>query len=456
MDSRQIVQVSELTANIRNLLESRYPFVNVAGEISNLHRPSSGHYYFTLKDSQAQLRVVLFKMQRRYLAEEPKNGMEVVCRGRLSVFEARGEYQLLADTISFHGEGALRLSFEELKKKLAAEGLFDQEQKKAMPPMPRHITLITSPEGAAVQDFIRVATRRFPGIQLAVYPVPVQGEKAAAAIVKALRTVRSRLKTEVIVLCRGGGSMEDLWTFNDELLARTIREGELPVVSAVGHEIDFTIADFAADLRAPTPSAAAELLVPDKNALEYNLGQQQSRIERAIRHILNAAEQRLRLSRQHLQRIPHPLDALMLRVDQLRLSMELAMTKRISVIKRRVEAAGQSLERHNPKQLVDERLHHVTELKARLIQAKRGHLLQAERRFQRAITVLEAVSPLATLARGYAIARHQDEPGRPGKIIHLASLVRVGEQIEVLLHEGRLACRVEQVLAENGFTGKKE
>ena len=283
MDDRRVLTVSELNESIRLLLEAQYPFISVGGEISNLHKPYSGHCYFTLKDSGAQIRAVLFKMQQRYLSRFPKDGDHVVCRGRISVYEPRGEYQLIVDTIDHQGAGALQLAFEQLKQRLATEGLFDEHRKRRPPGFPGHITLVTSPRGAAVHDFIHIANRRCPMVRIAVYPVAVQGEQASAEMIRALEEINARVATDLIVLCRGGGSIEDLWAFNDEHLARAIRRSAVPVVSAVGHEIDFTIADFAADLRAPTPSAAAELLTPDSAALRVRINQQDERLRRLLR-----------------------------------------------------------------------------------------------------------------------------------------------------------------------------
>ncbi|MCL2458503.1 MAG: exodeoxyribonuclease VII large subunit, partial [Desulfobulbus sp.] len=322
MNDRRVLTVTELNSSIRSLLEGRFPFVRVAGEISNLHRPSSGHLYFTLKDAGAQIKAVLFKMQQRYLAHVPKDGMHVVCRGRISVYEPRGEYQLIADALELQGAGELHRAFEELKRRLAAEGLFDEHLKRPLPPFPAHITLITSPQGAAVHDFIRIATRRFPPIRIAVYPAAMQGDRAAAEISQALSTINSRLATDLVVLCRGGGSAEDLWTFNDESLTRAIRASAVPVVSAVGHEIDFTIADLAADFRAPTPSGAAELLVPDCEILHAQIGRLRAQMRRNLRHRIDRSEQGLRLARQRLMAMPYPLDRLRLRLDQLRGRLE--------------------------------------------------------------------------------------------------------------------------------------
>lgn len=440
MNNRQILTVSELNGSIRNLLENRFPFISVAGEISNLHRPYSGHLYFTLKDQQAQIKAVLFKTQQRYLADPLKDGIQVVCRGRISVYEPRGEYQLIVDTIDIHGAGALQQAFAQLKNRLAAEGLFDEHLKRSLPRIPRHITLITSPQGAAVHDFIRIATRRYPPIRIAVYPVAVQGEQAAADIVQALADINAGLTTDAIVLCRGGGSIEDLWAFNDEQLARAIRGSAVPVVSAVGHEIDFTIADFAADLRAPTPSAAAELLVPDSVSLQKNVGMYRVRLRRTMQTRIDRYGQRLLLARHHLETMTHPLDRLMLQMDQMSLNLELSIKTILTEKRQRLNNAIFRLEQKNPAHLLTLYRQRLGGLHGRLAQAT-CFLLQAKREhINRAAGVLHAVSPLATLARGYAVVRTIDAKRR---VVTAESQVKIGEKVKVILHQGELQCCVE-------------
>ena len=283
MSNSRIFTVSEINDSIRGILEVQFPFVSVAGEISNLRQPLSGHCYFTLKDERTQIRAVLFKMQQRYLSSKPADGQMVICHGRISVYEARGEYQLIVDTIDLHGTGIMQLEFEKLKHKLAAEGLFDQDVKTQLPFLPEHITLVTSPKGAAVHDFIRIAQARCPTTKIAVFPVSVQGNQAAGEISRAITAINNHLSTDIIVLCRGGGSLEDLWTFNEEKVARAIAGSTIPIVSAIGHEIDYTIADFVADLRAPTPSGAAEMLLPETQALKSQINELQNRQFRSMK-----------------------------------------------------------------------------------------------------------------------------------------------------------------------------
>ena len=295
-----IATVSQVTRRIKDLLEGKFRFVQVSGEISNLRRPASGHCYFTLKDEDAQLAAVLFKNQQRYLLEQPRDGQQVICHGRVSVYEPRGSYQLIIDTIDFHGQGLLQLRFAELKKRLANEGLFGNDHKKKLPSHPRRITLVTSTSGAAVHDFLSIWRKRGRLVRVDIYPVRVQGKGAEAEISQAIEELNRRQHCDVIVLCRGGGSLEDLWPFNEELPAWTIFHSQIPVVSAVGHEIDFTIADFCADMRAPTPTGAAELLLPDQAQLAGHLATIRQRLARSLDNRLTGSAQQLRHTVQRL------------------------------------------------------------------------------------------------------------------------------------------------------------
>ncbi len=443
MNNNKIFSVSELSKAIRSILEGRFPFLSVAGEISNLRRPSSGHCYFTLKDDRAQIKAVLFKMQQRYLEKQPEDGQMVVCRGRISVYEPRGDYQLIVDSLDFHGAGALQLAFEQLKKKLAAEGLFDQASKKQIPPLPRHITLITSPTGAAVHDFIKIARIRYPQIKISVYPAAMQGEAAAGEIRQAVVDINDRLETDIIVLCRGGGSIEDLWAFNDEQLARTIRASHLPVVSAVGHEIDFTIADFAADLRAPTPSGAAEMLLPDSSGLAERISELQHRLHHIIHSRLDRHQERLARYRQQLAGSTRPVDNLILRLDHLADRMEYAIHNTLSSGQARLNGLDNRLQQTNPLHVMLLHQQKLQELKRRIAQAASRKVSEGEQALARNAALLDAVSPLSTLARGYAVARKKS----PRKaIITGIDQVEEGETIEIILHRGRLACSILEIL----------
>lgn len=439
MNSQNFFTVSGLTSAIKKILEQRYPFINVAGEITNLRKPASGHCYFTLKDSQAQIKAVLFKMQCRYLEKPPKEGQMVVCKGRISVYEPRGDYQLIVDTMDFHGSGALQLSFEKLKTKLAQEGLFDQTDKKKIPPFPHHITLITSPTGAAVHDFIKIAVKRFPGIHISIFPVPVQGETAAEKMRQAIRDVNALLDTDIIVLTRGGGSIEDLWAYNDEQLARTIKNSSIPVVSAVGHEIDFTIADFAADLRAPTPSGAAEMILPDGSGIQHRIQELSRRICQAVLSRLDSYQGQLLLYNQQLASAAHPIDSLLLRLDHLSANLQHAINTIISSASSRLGDEQNRLQNNNPSRSLTFFQNHVHELENKLNAAVCRLLKEKTQNLKKTCALLDAVSPLATLARGYAIARKKN---KKKSVLCNTNQVRKGETIEVILFEGNLECEI--------------
>ncbi|NIR13652.1 MAG: exodeoxyribonuclease VII large subunit, partial [Desulfobacterales bacterium] len=293
--SPKIYTVSALTEEIKDLLEEHFDFVWVEGEISNFRSPSSGHYYMVLKDEKAQIRAVMFRPQTRYLKFTPEDGMKVIVQGRIGVYQPRGEYQIILDYLEPLGIGALALAFEQLKEKLAAEGLFDEEIKRPLPFLPQRVAVITSPTGAAIRDFLKIIHRRFANIEIIVVPVKVQGDEATAEMVEALDTVNRELNVDVIVLTRGGGSLEDLWAFNQEELALAIRASRIPVVSAVGHEIDITISDLAADLRAPTPSAAAELIVMEKESLVERFKGMKGHLELYTKTYLSNLNQQLAL-----------------------------------------------------------------------------------------------------------------------------------------------------------------
>jgi exodeoxyribonuclease VII large subunit len=458
MNNQKIFSVSELSKAIKSLLEGRFPFISVAGEISNLRRPGSGHCYFTLKDDRAQVKAVLFKMQQRYLEKLPRDGQMVVCQGRITVYEPRGDYQLIVDSLDFHGAGALQLAFEQLKSKLTAEGLFDQDAKKQLPPFPRHITLITSPTGAAVHDFIRIAQARYPLVAISVYPAAMQGDTAAGEIRQAIIDCNEQLDTDIIVLCRGGGSIEDLWAFNDEVLARTIHNSKLPVVSAVGHEIDFTIADFAADLRAPTPSGAAEMLLPDSAGLVDRINELTRRLNHTIQSRLDRYQDQLSLYKQQLSGAAQPVDTLMLRLDQLADNLEHAMHNILGAGQTQLSSFDNCLQQNNPLQLILLHRQTVQDLQHRLLQAGKKILQEKEQTLIQNAGLLEAVSPLATLARGYAVARKKT---REKTVITDVLQVKQGEKIEVILNRGRLECSIsditqqpEKTICPSGLTTK--
>jgi exodeoxyribonuclease VII large subunit len=440
MQNQRIFSVSELNASIRGILETQYSFIAVTGQISNLRRPHSGHLYFTLKDNLAQIKGVLFKMQQRYLSQQPKEGQQVICRGRLSVYEPRGDYQLIIDTMEFQGTGALQIAFEQLKQKLAAEGLFAESKKKCPPAIPEHITLVTSPGGAAVHDFIRVAHKRFPQTALTVYPVAVQGGNAAAEICQAIEEINRLADTDVIVLCRGGGSIEDLWCFNEEKVARAIYASQIVIVSAIGHEIDYTIADFTADVRAPTPSAAAEILLPDKESLKAQLQQTSKRLALLINSMLNTHAAHLSLYKKILGDMYHPLENLFLQLDHNNTKLEQAMMQKIAEKQHHLDRLANRLQQKNPAKELALKQQQWSILRQRLLLAGTSITETRYKKLAGLASILDAVSPLATLARGYSITRQQ----KTNRIITSYKDAPPESLVEVILHDGRLACVVKK------------
>ncbi|HEC15987.1 MAG TPA: exodeoxyribonuclease VII large subunit [Sedimenticola sp.] len=439
---RDIYSVSRLNSEARAVLEGSFPLLWVEGEISNLARPSSGHIYFSLKDARAQVRCAMFRMRRMHLRFQPGNGMQVLVRARVSLYEARGEFQLAVEHMEPAGEGALRQAFEELKQRLGAEGLFDAAHKKPLPPFPKRIGVITSPTGAAIRDLLTVLRRRFPGISVVVYPVPVQGEGAAARIADMIRLADRRGECDLLVLTRGGGSLEDLMAFNDEGVARAIHAASLPIVSAVGHEIDFTIADFVADQRAPTPSAAAELISPDRRELLQRLARLRHRL--CIGQERRQAHFRTRLQHIHkrLERL-HPgvrLRQRQQRLDELEQRLLQGMRNGCHRRRGRLEVLDARLRALTPAHRLERLKLRRGALSRRLRFQMTNRLEQARRRLANAGQHLQAVSPLATLGRGYAIVSRYPS----GEILRDAAQVEPGERVEARLAQGSLLCRVEK------------
>lgn len=426
-------------------METEFPFVTVKGEISNLRTPFSGHSYFILKDREAQLKAVIFKGQQRYLEEKPKNGRQVICRGRISVYEPRGEYQLIVDFIDFHGTGVLQLAFERLKNELAAAGLFAAEHKKQLPFLPAKICLITSPQGAAVHDFLKIAADRFP-IPIEIVPVAVQGDNAAAEIVQALEMINDQQRAEVIVLCRGGGSIEDLWAFNEEKTAKAIFASAIPVVTAIGHEIDFTIADYVADQRAATPTAAAEIVLPDRLALLHKLQITETSLIRAVNQLLNKRQQQVKMYCRLLGDPSLLLDHFRLKIDNSQMVMMQGLNRELQLKQKHITNLTGKLMAHNPAG----RLHHqqqkISDLSRKI---KLTMLMQLERKrskLTRTITLLEAVNPLSVLGRGYALVLSDQDK----KIISDSKQVRQGEKLNILLNKGKLKSEVIEIIGING------
>ena len=398
--------VSALTTSLKALLEDSFPAVSVTGEISNFKHHSSGHMYFSLKDEKSQLRCVMWRWQNQSLTFMPEDGMQVILRGDVTVYEAQGQYQLVTQSIQPAGEGALQAAFEQLKARLAAEGLFDQERKRSLPLHPERIGVITSPTGAAIRDIIRILHRRAPWVQIILWPVRVQGEGSASEIAAAVDGMNTYGQVDVIIAGRGGGSMEDLWAFNEEVVVRAIANSEIPTVSAVGHEVDVTLSDFAADVRAPTPSGAAEQLVRDRQEL-------MDRVSTSFARLYNA------------------------------------MTGRISGQRQALALLVSSHGFRRPMDLVAQRAQLVDELTRRLLDTSARYLEQRNQAVSGLAGRLNALSPLAVLERGYSVCRTPE-----GDVIRDASILSPGDQLGVTFHKGQVICRVESPKGKNKMIKK--
>ncbi len=439
-DRDNVLTPSQLNTLARNLLEDAFPLVLVEGELGNLSRPASGHLYFTLKDARAQVRCALFKPKSQWLQFQPREGLRVLARGRLTLYEARGDYQLILDSLEEAGEGALRRAFEELRAKLQAEGLFDTERKRPLPAYVRRLGVLTSPSGAAVRDVLSVLARRFPLLDVDILPVPVQGETAAAQITSMLKRAAASNRYDALLLARGGGSLEDLWAFNDETLARTITASPVPVVSAVGHETDFTLADFAADLRAPTPSVAAELLAPDRRDLLSQLTNLNRRLQTLHLHQMRTAMQRADRAALRLNalRPQARLQALRDRQREAIRRLSAAWRTRIDRDIATLRHADAVLRAMHPRRRLAILRDRLSALAPRPQAAIARQLQREALRLRGVARSLEAVSPLATVARGYAILQHED-----GRVVRVVGDAQPGDRLDARLSDGRLLVRVE-------------
>jgi exodeoxyribonuclease VII large subunit len=443
--NRRIWPVRELVGLVRELIEQNFGDVWVEGEISNFRPAPSGHVYFTLKDSDAQLPVVLFRRQAMLLRFRPEDGLHVLVRGRVSVYEQRGQMQLVAETMEPVGAGSLQLAFEQIKQRLKDEGLFDAARKRPLPAFPRTVAIVTSPTGAVIRDFLNIVNRRHSGLSVLLYPVSVQGDSAPAEIEAALIELNAASFAhpgfaDLIVLARGGGSLEDLAAFNSERVARAIASSSLPVVSAIGHETDFTIADFVADLRAPTPSAAAELITETQHKIAEHLAAQSHRLERAARFQLLQAHQRLaRLPDSRAEsRISALLHRSAQRLDDFSFRLESALTARLRQHQRRVAELAAAVLHHDPRQAVAHAREHLSDLSARLLRSLE-RLLQFSASALGALDGrLHSLSPLAVLDRGYALVLSAD-----GALIRSTSQLNSGDRLTTRLADGAFLSRVE-------------
>jgi len=460
---KDVYAVSRLVREARSALEGSFPLVWVEGEISNLAMPASGHIYFTLKDEAAQVRCAMFRNRNRQLRFTPENGMQVLLRVRVTLYEGRGEFQLVVEHMEEAGSGALQRAYEALKHRLGSEGLFDQEIKKTLPTMPSSIGIVSSPDGAAVHDILNVLNRRFPAANIVLYPVAVQGEGSAKQITQAITTANNRQECDVLIVGRGGGSLEDLWSFNDEQLARTIFASQIPVISAVGHEVDFTIADFVADVRAPTPSAAAELAVPDSAELL-------AKIQNVSRRLTSLITQYLQNECRHVQhlfrRLPQPKTQLNQQtqiVGRLEQQLNRSWLRIVENKQQKLDLLTARLT--HPQAKIDTQKQKVTGLQTRLQQAIKQKLQSIQRQQQNIVQsqkllhsimqqtiikqktklsqqmrTLAAVSPLNTLERGYSITTL----AASGQVLQTSDDVELGQEINVRLQQGQLKCEVKE------------
>ena len=486
MPERHVWKVSELTERLRELLEAEFPDVWIEGEVSNYHAAQSGHLYFTLKDARSQIRCVCFRDQARGLKFRPEDGLHITVRGSLGVYDVRGEYQIYVSHIEPVGLGALQLAFEQLKKKLEAEGLFDEARKKPLPVLPRCIGVVTSPTGAAIRDILRVLKRRFVNLHVQIYPVKVQGEGAAKEIVAGVRHFNRVRFADVLILARGGGSLEDLWAFNEEIVARAIAESEIPVITGVGHETDFTIADFVADLRAPTPSAAAEIVVRSRQEFERHIAEHYGRLIHHMRYLLSERRHRVRdlqthrgfrqlealvrQRRQHVDELSSAFAAalrfqlsaarqrltragtqissfdlraravvLRRRIEQQRETLRVGLERVLTRKQRRFAAARMEFAQLDLRARVGKLRHLLDERSGELRLRVDRALIAKRRRLEAAALQLEERSPLQLLERGYAIAYDAS-----GKVLRSPDQVALGDDISVRLARGQVDATVRR------------
>jgi len=437
------LSISQLNRQSRELLEGHLGQVWVEGEISNFLRAASGHCYFSLKDSKAQIRCALFKGRSRYLSCRPKNGIQVLARGKISLYEPRGDYQFIVEQLEEVGSGLLQRKFEALKTALQAEGLFAAEKKQVIPRFPTRLGVITSSKGAALHDVLHVLKRRYPSLPVIIYPCAVQGKTAATEIVTALQLAQQRAECDLLLLVRGGGSLEDLWPFNEEIVAEALFACSLPIISGIGHEIDFTISDFVADLRAPTPSAAAELATPDQQELQQQLQHRQQRLLQLITQKQSEAKNRLTHLQQRLQ-LRHPKQQIQRQTQQL----DQLATRLIRGVKQHLQQQqghlfqlSERLSSHSPHKKLQQQRQALGQLQQRLHKAQTKQLQQQRLKLSALGRTLHAVSPLATLGRGYSVTRSLESKN----IVHDSATLSIGEQIETQFAQGKVVSRVENL-----------
>ncbi|RAK00689.1 exodeoxyribonuclease VII large subunit [Aliidiomarina maris] len=451
---RTIFSVSKLNTSVRRLLESHFGDVWIVGEISNFSAPSSGHWYFTLKDDKAQVRCAMFRGANQRVMTQVGNGKQVLVRAKIGLYEPRGDYQLIAEHMEDAGVGLLQQQFEQLKARLQAEGLFDPQHKKPLPQPVRRIGVVTSATGAALHDVLAVLKRRDPSVEVVVYPAQVQGEQAPAQLISALNIANQRQEVDVILLTRGGGSLEDLWCFNDETLARVVFTSRLPIVSAVGHEVDFSICDFVADVRAATPSAAAELLSQDRSHLKAQQQLMAQRLWRAWQHQLRGANHRFALMQQRLQPL-HPQQQLQQQgqqLDDLQRRMQQGISRMLQQLQQRAHTGQERTRAIQPQRIVQQANQQLAQQTQRANRALQLQLKQAQQRFGSQVQLLQMVSPLNTLSRGYSISQDAQ-----GQVIKNVSQLKVGDVLHTRIAEGTIKSQVTALKShtESHSTGNK-
>lgn len=440
---RSVYSVSQLARETKNLLADVFPRVWVEGELSNLAQPASGHIYFTLKDENAQIRCAMFRSFRNKLDFEPADGDQVLVQAQVSLYEARGDFQLIVENMEQAGDGALRRAFEALKQRLLKQGMFDLEHKQALPELPRQVGVVTSPTGAAIQDILAVLQRRFPALPVIIYPTRVQGDGAGEEIANALRIADNHGKCDVLILARGGGSLEDLWSFNEEIVAHTLFDLQTPVVTGVGHEIDFTIADFVADFRAATPSAAAETVSPEQSEWMEKFRGHEVWLEYKVQEIIASQNKALEWLDKRLHQT-HParqINSQFQRIDELDGRLQRSLFALLDKLKTRYQSDYALLMRLNPADKIERHQTHLAQINQRLGQTINKRLSDARIHFENSSQALHAVSPLATLSRGYAIVTDPADK----QIIRSANQVSSGQRINTRLGHGSLTCVVEEI-----------
>jgi len=439
-NDRTVLSVSQLNRQARQLLETHLSLLWIEGEISNFSCPSSGHWYFTLKDAGAQVRCAMFKNRNSRVRNTPQQGSQVLVRARVSLYEGRGDYQLIIEHMEDAGVGALQRAYEDLKHRLHMEGLYEHDIKQTLPMPPKHLGVITSPTGAAIRDILHVLERRYPSLPVSIFPVAVQGADAAPQIVKALATANRLTDCDLLIVGRGGGSLEDLWPFNEESVARAIFASRIPVISAVGHEVDLTIADYVADMRAPTPSAAAEIATPDGEALEQQFTGFELLLKQALARQLKSSRERL----EHLHaRLQHPGDKLQAQaqqLDNLEIRLLSAMKNQLQQHQARLTNIRTRQQALHPQQRLEQLREKLSQLQGRAQRQMQQRLASKRQSFEQQAALLNSVSPLNTLQRGYSITRDTH-----GNVIHKAATLKPGDTLSTRLLDGEVISQVESV-----------